>query len=546
MGSQRKIKALIAALISWPAAAQTYDPTIITPQIIGVPQTMTALNLGDDATRSVNLGFTFDYFGRPYTSAWVSSNGFVSFQGPANLCCDGQPMEYAQRNTIYAYWTDLISWPNPYYKSIDGGMLFGWYGTNEYYNQNKNTFEIALYANGDIQINYGNVANSYHDVSAGLTGPTSTDNLSLFYGRNVTALNNQSWLLSMQKQVEVASPIMVTASLTPTAAPNPVATATATPVVQTQTQTQVQATPVETQVATTDAVSTTTISPQLTTETVATQTATVEVTSASTTTEQTTQETTQSTTTQTQTQTQVQQEAKEEQKEAMLPPGGIPGVPASFGSISTQSIKTTSETSQQASGEVKKDRTKDAANLELAADPDTSKRESVLVINTQDLGTLVQLDSQYTKQYGEQKTTDTQDVTYGFDPTDASTFGQVASSQTSAASSAIASATDTTSASSQNQQLTLLNMSNMQNEMSSGTPTDIGDVNQQDSEAMMQLTSIPVGYGAYTQARIPDMPFYKPRDIYQNKRIPDANVALYRMMRGQDQLWDRMTEDQYE
>jgi hypothetical protein len=89
-------------------------------------------------------------------------------------------------------------------------------------------------------------------------------------------------------------------------------------------------------------------------------------------------------------------------------------------------------------------------------------------------------------------------------------------------------------------------MGGMQNEMASGEPTDVGDVVGGDSETMAQLAVVPVGYGAYTQARIPDMPFYQPRDIYKNRRIPDANMALYRMMSGQDARWQEMVDDQYE
>ena len=82
--------------------------------------------------------------------------------------------------------------------------------------------------------------------------------------------------------------------------------------------------------------------------------------------------------------------------------------------------------------------------------------------------------------------------------------------------------------------------------MSSGQIIDVGDVNNGDSEAMSQLAAMPAGYSAYTQARIPDAPFYQPRDIYKGRRIPDANMALYRMMRGQDSLWQDMVDEQYE
>lgn len=196
--NKRLISLLAALLVSTSASAQVYEPTLLTPQIIGAPTTMTPLNLGDDNTRQVALGFEFQYWGQTFTDVWVSSNGFVSFQGPANLCCNGQPIEQAQRNTIYAYWSDLISFTgNPYYRISEGSALFGWYGVQEYGTNNSNTFEIGLFSNGSIQFNYGALsASGGRDFTAGITGSEADENVSLFYGRNPQFLQNQSGLLT--------------------------------------------------------------------------------------------------------------------------------------------------------------------------------------------------------------------------------------------------------------------------------------------------------------------------------------------------------------
>jgi hypothetical protein len=196
--NKRLISLLAALLVSTSASAQTYDPTLLPPEINGAPTTMTPLNLGDDNTRQVALGFEFEYWGQTFTDVWVSSNGFVSFQSPANLCCNGQPIDQAQRNTIYAYWSDLISFTgNPYYRISEGSALFGWYGVQEYGTNNSNTFEIGLFSNGNIQFNYGSLsASGGRDFTAGITGPEAGDNIPLFYGRNPQFLQNQSGLLT--------------------------------------------------------------------------------------------------------------------------------------------------------------------------------------------------------------------------------------------------------------------------------------------------------------------------------------------------------------
>ena len=196
--NKRLISLLAALLVSTSASAQTYDPTLLTPQINGAPTTMTPLNLGDDNTRQVALGFEFEYWGQTFTDVWVSSNGFVSFQSAANLCCNGQPIDQAQRNTIYAYWSDLISYTgNPYYRLSDGSALFGWYNVQEYGTNNLNTFEIALFDNGNIQFNYGSLsASGWRDFTAGITGSEADQNVQLFYGRDPQFLQNQSGLLT--------------------------------------------------------------------------------------------------------------------------------------------------------------------------------------------------------------------------------------------------------------------------------------------------------------------------------------------------------------
>lgn len=173
---------------------------------------MTPLNLGDDATRRVSLGFEFDYWGQTFTDAWVSSNGFVSFQSGAHLCCNGQPIEQAQRNTIYAYWSDLISFTgNPYYRRADGSILFGWYGVNEYGTNNSSTFEIGLFSDGKIQLNYGSLGSTGgHIFTAGITGPSAGDNIELFYGRDTRYFQNQSGILSWGAPV-----VAVDCSVTP-------------------------------------------------------------------------------------------------------------------------------------------------------------------------------------------------------------------------------------------------------------------------------------------------------------------------------------------
>ena len=509
---RKQAQALLAALISTPLAAQDYNPTLVPPQIIGSITTMTPANLGDDGTRRVQFGFPFEYYGQTFTSAWVSSNGFVSFYGPDHLCCDGQPMAQAQRNTIYAYWTDLISGSNPYYRVTDNSALFGWYGTYEYGTRNSNTFEINLSANGNIQINYGLVANSDHTVAAGLTGPTADDNVQLFYGRNVRNLSFQSGLLSPSVPEPTFTPISAVPSVAPAAAPNPISIT----IPDQQAQVEAVADAVEQVIQAAEEAGVDVTSPAV--ETVAeavTETAAEEVQPAAEDPEQ-------------------DENMAEDANDPPPPPGLLFG-PSVLSSAPESTIVVSS---------AKRDKNVAFFQSEAVEDADTFARETVLKPGVQNIAFMAQADAQYDQQFGAQTTTAMYGVTYGIDPVDGPMF--LPAPTTGMVDTATAGKMETTTPSGQAQQMEVLNMGGMQNEMASGEPTDVGDVVGGDSETMAQLAVVPVGYGAYTQARIPDMPFYQPRDIYKNRRIPDANMALYRMMSGQDARWQEMVDDQYE
>ena len=535
---RKQAQVILAALICWPVAAQDYNPVLIPPQFIGSPQTMTPINGGDDSTSVVQFAFPFEYFGQTFTSAWVSTNGFISFQSNNHLCCNGMPIDQAPRNAIYASWSDLISGGNPYYRSNSDAAVFGWYNTFEYGTNLTNTFEIALFPDGKIQWNYGDMNNQYHIVSAGLTGPTMADSISLFYGQNINVLDNTSYIAGAPApQPEPEPPMQIAPTGAPEIIDSPIE------VVETVQET------VEEEVTTNVVID----EPEETVEEVIEieeeiETAVEEVAAVEETVE-------------------VEEEVTEETEEERLSPDEVAALAAESDGLSddssgpsaseiTNATEAVSEAAQSADearqagqgpnasggsiialngSDSRSDKNVDFFQREAIEDADTFSRETVLQASLQNVAFLAQADAQYVEQFGQQKTTETNGETYSIQPTEGPMF----------AAAPVTGMGDMTTPVGQAQQMELLNMG-MQNEMSAGTPADVGDMNSEDNAAMTQLAAVPEGYGAYTQARIPDMPFYQPKDIYKGRRIPDANLALYRMMRGQDQAWDDMVEDQYE
>jgi hypothetical protein len=66
---------------------------------------------GDDAVTTVSLPFSFPFYDETYTSAWVDTNGLISFRDPGGSQPGGTrtiPSPAAPNALIAAYWDDLV------------------------------------------------------------------------------------------------------------------------------------------------------------------------------------------------------------------------------------------------------------------------------------------------------------------------------------------------------------------------------------------------------------------------------------------------------
>ena len=494
---RNKTYALQVALLltcATPVFAQTYEPALIPPQILGAPTTMTPLNLGDDNTRNVALGFEFEYWGQTFTDAWVSSNGFVSFQSGAHLCCDGQPIEMAQRNTIYGYWSDLISYTgNPYYRRDNGSILFGWYGVNEYGTNNSSTFEIGLFADGKIQLNYGNLGfNGGHTFTAGITGPTADDNISLFYGRNAQFLQNQSGILSW-----IAPATTVDCNVTPMdpscppasvdVIPDPVA-AIAEAVEQSaelepEVMEQVQETAeiaLERAEEVVEAIEVATLAEEIDEVVEETETATEAI-------------------------------AAEDDDAERLDPDEVAAL-AAVGPDFEDSVQ------QQ-----------DYAMQEAQQAQSDAQQQTGIMQETQDASS-----------------SSTLTVQMRFDNAFGGSFVQGPSMSAAQGSSPLDMAIAAGNPMSMANTAEALGLNSSQPSVSGGNaPQSESGISEGESETIAAIGTVP-GFAAYTQASLQDRAdFYAIRDIYRRRRLQDANFEMYRMMQTNDARWQEMVDEQY-
>jgi hypothetical protein len=456
---------------------------------------MTPLRLGDDNTRNVALGFEFEYWGQTFTDAWVSSNGFVSFQSGAHLCCNGQPIEMAQRNTIYAYWSDLISFTgNPYYRRDNGSILFGWYGVQEYGTNNSSTFEIGLFADGKIQLNYGNLGfNGGHTFTAGITGPTASDNISLFYGRNAQFLQNQSGILSwLTPQPEV---VAVDCNVTPMDPSCPPAAVDVIP---------------DPAAAIAEAVE-------------------------------------QSTDLEPEEMAQVQEVAETalERAEEVVEAAEA-ATPADELEAAAEEVENTAEVSvAEASAAERLDPNEVAAlaAVGLTAEDSAQQQDAAAQDAQQAQGSL---QSQAGTMQETQDASASSTFTVRFDNAFGGSFVQGPTMSVAQGSSPLDMAISAGSPMSVANTVEALGLGSTQPTVSGGNaPQSDSGVSDSESETISAMGAVP-GFAAYTQASLQDRAdFYAVRDIYRNRRLRDANFELYRLMQTNDARWQEMVDEQY-
>jgi hypothetical protein len=133
----------------------------------------TLLNLDDDGSTSVAIPFTFNFYGKDFTTVNVASNGFINFN-KAVTSTSGSTFPSTNENShfvIAPMWDDLDpatggGGGNIYTYSGSGFFAVGWIDIEHYSvtNPKQGSFEVLLFSNGKIKIQYDyvNYTSTYH------------------------------------------------------------------------------------------------------------------------------------------------------------------------------------------------------------------------------------------------------------------------------------------------------------------------------------------------------------------------------------------------
>ncbi len=169
------------------------------------------VDLDDDDTVNVSIGFSFPFYENTYTSLYICSNGFVIFGTPdVEFDNEAIPNTGTPNNMIAALWDDLaphrgIGSVMHYYDSANNRFIVSWIGIPFYYSTGAVNAQIVIYPNGIIECNYQTLDGGTHgldEATIGLENSSGTDGLQVCFNQsyihsNMSILFSSGYWLSV-------------------------------------------------------------------------------------------------------------------------------------------------------------------------------------------------------------------------------------------------------------------------------------------------------------------------------------------------------------
>lgn len=168
-GPRLKIAAFALAAVTAmaaPAIAQDYTTSTPTSQYASPPTSATTLTFGnpDDGATSVNLPFSFPYFGSSYSTASVGTNGYIQLGGGSTTTLSNPtlPASGANDGCLAVMWMDLDSRTNGSIQTWTTGtapnrkFIVSWEGVTRFAGTITMTIQLQLHeTSGRIIMAYG-------------------------------------------------------------------------------------------------------------------------------------------------------------------------------------------------------------------------------------------------------------------------------------------------------------------------------------------------------------------------------------------------------
>jgi subtilisin family serine protease len=143
---------------------------------------------GDDDAVTVDLPFTFNYYGRSTNTISISTNGFVSLEPSTDYVDQIIPTSFAPNGAVFAFWDDLVAFDvltGEYGTAPNRQFVIEWRDATFFDDSSQTvSFEIILNESGEIITQYASAESSLArgaSASVGIENPTGTDGIQYSY-----------------------------------------------------------------------------------------------------------------------------------------------------------------------------------------------------------------------------------------------------------------------------------------------------------------------------------------------------------------------------
>lgn len=161
-----------------------YSAESVTPTFEDISDTGTqVLTSRDDGTAAISLPFSFAFYDRSYTTAYVSTNGLITFGSPDSSYSNGNLVDSPAPATIAVLWDDLSTGPDGVFWEVRGEagsrrLIVQWQNAS-YLSSGTSTlrYQATLFEqNGQILLNYDNLATGANGRDEGASATVGVKN----------------------------------------------------------------------------------------------------------------------------------------------------------------------------------------------------------------------------------------------------------------------------------------------------------------------------------------------------------------------------------
>tara|TARA_B100002052_G_scaffold70696_2_gene64063 strand:- start:2745 stop:5162 length:2418 start_codon:yes stop_codon:yes gene_type:complete len=147
----------------------------------------------DESGASIDIGFTFPFYGANYNECIINPNGWIGF-GNDNDAWDNIaiPSTSAPRPAIFGFWDDLnplndncSSCSGEVYYHSDGERLVVWFNNvshwPSYFENSTYNFQIVIHSTGEINLNYDSMTGDFSSATIGMQNAQGNSGLQMSF-----------------------------------------------------------------------------------------------------------------------------------------------------------------------------------------------------------------------------------------------------------------------------------------------------------------------------------------------------------------------------